>query len=101
MFSAIWPAAPRSGCSCSPGPGSGEGGAGGADAGGGGHGAAVFLRGARLIEDVLPAFVDGGAVVQILLIELVFEPAIDTQFGFRFRHWRDDLSGVAVTIIAR
>ena len=29
------------------------------------------------------------AVVQILLIQLVFEPAIDTQVRFGFRHWRE------------
>ena len=42
---------------------------------------AVAVRGFKY---VLPAFVDGGAVVQILLIELVFEPAIDAQIGAGF-----------------
>ena len=41
-----------------------------------GRGAAVV----RLFEDVFPAFVHGRAVVQVLLIELVFEPAIDAKF---------------------
>jgi hypothetical protein len=36
-------------------------------------------------EDLLPAFVDGGAVVQILLVQLVFEPAIDTQVRIGFQ----------------
>src|ERR1035437_3673659 len=43
---------------------------------------------AGLFEYVLPAFIDGGTVVQVLLIQLVFEPAIDAHFRFGLRgHW--------------
>jgi hypothetical protein len=34
--------------------------------------------GAIGLKDFLPAFIDRLAIVQILLIQLVFEPAVDT-----------------------
>ena len=40
---------------------------------------------AGLFEYVLPAFIDSGTVVQVLLIQLVFEPAIDAHFRFGLR----------------
>src|ERR1035441_8489400 len=49
----------------------------------GGRGA-VDLR-ARLFEYVLPALIDGGTVTQVLLIQLVFKPAIDAHFRFGVR----------------
>ena len=39
----------------------------------------------HVLEDVLPAFVYSGAVVQILLIQLIFEPTIDTQIRVSFQ----------------
>src|SRR5262245_48012446 len=41
---------------------------------------------ARLLKYLLPTLVDRGTIMQILLVQLVFEPAIDTQFRFRLRH---------------
>jgi hypothetical protein len=43
------------------------------------------LGGAVGFEDVFPGFIDGGAVVEVLLVELVFEPAIDSHVGFGFK----------------
>jgi hypothetical protein len=80
MFSAILAAMPRRGWRFSGAVG------GGAEGARGRHGVGAWGRGGAVaFEDVFPAFVDGGAVVQILLVELVFEPAIDTQIRIGFQ----------------
>jgi hypothetical protein len=61
-----------------------------------------------LFEDLPPAFVYGGAVAQILLIKLVFEPTVDTHFriGFqchgkrRMSSFHDSVSGKTGTVLA-
>ena len=83
MFSAMRAGGAAQGLEGSPSPGRGR--------GWGSWGRRAWAAGGRRrraavgFEDVLPAFVHGGAVVQILLIELVFEPAIDAQFRVGFQ----------------
>ena len=52
------------------------------------RGGGLRRRGRRsdavLLENVLPALIDRRAVVQVLLIQLVLEPTVDTQIRFGF-----------------